>query len=145
MIHYADENGKYIGSFDELSEKPAGVVVPLPPDGRAIWNGTSWDTSSIVTLERDKLKISFAQLLIGLVSEGWITEAEGEGWLVGILPAQVLQLITTLPEEQRFVAKARATRPSEVYRSDPLVVMLGVAQGKTEEDLDDFFHLYSNV
>ena len=89
--------------------------------------------------------ISFAQLLIGLVTETWITEAEGTAWLQGVLPAAVETLITSLPQEQQFIARARASRPSEVLRNDPLVVSLGAAQGKTEEELDDFFRTYSGV
>jgi hypothetical protein len=89
--------------------------------------------------------ITFAQLLIGLVSEQWVTEAEGEAWLAGMLPAPVLQLIATLPAEQQFPAKARAIRPSEVLRADPLVELLGAAQGKTGEDLDQFFRTYAQV
>ena len=42
---------------------------------------------------RSKLKLSFAQLLIGLVTEGWITRAEGEAWLANVLPAPVAYLI----------------------------------------------------
>lgn len=87
--------------------------------------------------------LSFAQLLIGLVSEGWITQAEGEAWLTGTLPAPVLALIATLPVEQRFAAKARALRPSVVERSDALVSALGAAQGKTAAQLDDFFTTYA--
>lgn len=91
------------------------------------------------------MKMTFAQLLIGLVAEGWITEAEGDGWLAGTLPAPVLALIATLPANMRFAAKARAIRPSEVLRRDPLVEMLGAAQGKTPEQLDAFFATYSQV
>jgi len=89
--------------------------------------------------------ISFAQLVIGLVTEQWITETEGTAWLQGVLPAAVETLITSLPQEQQFIARARASRPSEVLRNDPLVVSLGAAQGKTEEELDDFFRTYSGV
>jgi len=89
--------------------------------------------------------ITFAQLLIGLVTEAWITEAEGEAWLAGVLPAQVTALIGTLPVEQQFAAKARAARPSEVLRMDPFVVSMGAAQGKTPEELDQFFRTYSGV
>ena len=89
--------------------------------------------------------LSFAQLLIGLVSEGWITEAEGEGWLVGTLPAPVLTVIGTLPVNQRFAAKARASRPSDVERADPLVAALATAEGKTSAEIDAFFTTYSAV
>lgn len=89
--------------------------------------------------------LTFAQLLIGLVAEGWITETDGEGWLAGRLPAPVLALIGTLPAEMQFPAKARAIRPSEVIRRDPLVEMLGASQGKTAQELDAFFVRYSQV
>lgn len=89
--------------------------------------------------------ISFAQLLIGLVAEQWITEAEGEGWLTGTLPAAVTAVINALPVEQRFAAKARALRPSEVLRADPLVAAMGVAAGKTEAEIDAFFQTYAGV
>lgn len=94
---------------------------------------------------RSNMLLSFAQLLIGLVTEGWITEADGDAWLVGTLPAPVLVLITSLPADQQFAAKARAIRLSEVMRADPLVVALGAAQGKTPEDLDQFFRTYSGA
>lgn len=89
--------------------------------------------------------LTFAQLLIGLVTEQWITEVEGEAWLAGTLPAAVLTVINTLPAEQRFIAKARATRPSEVLRSDPLVQALGAAENKTPAELDIFFQTYAGV
>lgn len=89
--------------------------------------------------------LSFAQLLIGLVSEQWITEADGDQWLSGALPAAVMAVINTLPEGQRFAAKARALRPSEVLRADPLVAALGAATGKTSTEIDDFFRTYAQA
>lgn len=94
---------------------------------------------------RASLKLSFAQLMVGLVTEQWITEAEGEAWLAGTLPAAVLTVIDALPAEQRFAAKARALRPSEVLRGDPLVASMGAAAGKTESEIDDFFRTYAAV
>ena len=95
--------------------------------------------------ERATLKLSFAQLLIGLVTEGWMTEFEGEQWLQGVLPPAVTALIETLPQNQQFAAKARASRPSEVLRLDPLVVSLGAAQNKPPEEIDQFFRTYAGV
>lgn len=89
--------------------------------------------------------LTFAQLLIGLVAETWITEAEGVAWLQGTVPAAVQALIATLPAAQRFAALARATRPSVVVRADPLVNALAAAQSKTTEELDAFFTTYSEV
>lgn len=87
-------------------------------------------------------QMTFAQLLIGLVAEGWITEAEGDAWLEGRIPAAARALIATLPQSQRFAAKARTARPSVVLRNDSLVVALGSEQGR---DLDAFFATYSAV
>jgi hypothetical protein len=89
-------------------------------------------------------ELTFAQLLIGLVAEGWITEAEGEAWLEGRIPAAADLLIATLPEGQRFAAKARAARPSAVLRTDPLVIALAASQGHAD-DLDRFFTTYAAV
>ena len=86
-------------------------------------------------------QITFAQLLIGLVEEQWITEAEGDAWLTGTLPAPVLNLIGQLPAQYRFRAKARAIRPSIVLLNDPLVQQLAAAQNKTAE-LPAFFNTY---
>ncbi|MEY4863804.1 MAG: hypothetical protein RLZ51_1899 [Pseudomonadota bacterium] len=103
------------------------------------------EVAAALDAARAAMSLSFAQLLIGLVSEAWMTEAEGEAWLAGALPAPITALIDTLPSEQRFAAKARALRPSVVERTDPLVLTLGAAQGKTPEQLDAFFTTYSQV
>lgn len=95
--------------------------------------------------ERAAMRLSFAQLLIGLVTEQWITEADGEMWLSGGLPAVVAGAIAGLPVEARFAARARALRPAEVLRADPLVNMLAALQGVTPEALDTFFTTYSQV
>ncbi|MGY6705930.1 hypothetical protein [Roseinatronobacter sp.] len=95
--------------------------------------------------QRAAMQLSFAQVLIGLVTEGWITEAEGEAWLAGQLPDAVIAMISTLPAEQRFAAKARAARPSIILRADPLVIAMAGAQEKTPEKLDAFFTTYAAV
>lgn len=95
--------------------------------------------------DRAAMTLSFAQLLIGLVAEAWITEPEGEAWLAGTLPTAVLTVIDALPLEQRFAAKARALRPSQALRSDPLVAAMGAAAGKTSAEIDTFFQTYAGV
>lgn len=101
--------------------------------------------AAALEVERGGMVLSFAQLLIGLVAEGWITEAEGDAWLDGTLPAPFNALIAGLPKEQRFPAKARAKRPSSILRSDPLVVALAAMQGRSPEDLDTFFIKHSLI
>lgn len=90
-------------------------------------------------------EMSFAQMLIGLVAEGWITQAEGMAWLGGNVPAPVSALIAQLPQSQQFAALARAVRPSVVLRNDPLVAGLAALQGKTDVQMDDFFRTYASV
>lgn len=94
---------------------------------------------------RQDMQLSFAQLLIGLVTEGWITQTEGRNWLAGNLPSAVSAMIDAMPTAQQFVAYARAVSPSVVNRLDPIVVAMGQMQGKTDEELDVFFQTYSVV
>lgn len=125
-------NDKLWGPEYEVLEdrvRAYGLAVPMDPD-------------EIAARDAAILRLSFAQLLIGLVSEGWITEAEGEAWIAGTLPAAVLAVISTLPQPQQFPAKAKALRPEAVLRNDPLVIALGAAQGKTSDEIDVFFITY---
>ena len=95
--------------------------------------------------KRESMSMSFVQLLTGLVEEKWITEAEGEAWLEGKLPLALNGLIGQLPREKRFAAKARAAHPSTVLRNDPLVSAMAAAQGKSPEEIDEFFRTYAAV
>lgn len=97
----------------------------------------------ILEAERANMKLSFAQLMIGLVAEGWLAQADAEGWLAGTLPPQVLATINLLPDENQFPAKARAIRPSEILRTDPLVSMMALAQGRSPNEIDAFFKTYA--
>lgn len=106
---------------------------------RWTWDNGAIAVGPVVTVQTTQ--ITFAQLMIGLVTEGWITEDEGDAWLTGTPPAPVLALIAQLPPAARFAARARALRPSIVMLSDPLVQALGAMQGKTAE-LPQFFNTY---
>ena len=143
--HYVDAQGVYLGAFGDGATPPQGAVeVPAPPHGLATWANGAWVWDQAAR-DRQSMTLTFAQLLIGLVAEGWITEAEGEAWLAGTLPAAVLAVIGTLPAQAQFAAKARAARPSVVERLDPLVAALAAAQGKTDAQIDAFFTAYAAV
>lgn len=143
--HYADAQGVYLGGFGDGATPPSGAVaVPEPPHGEAIWDGEAWVWDAEAHA-RGAMTLTFAQLLIGLVAEGWISEGEGEGWLAGTLPDAVIAVIGTLPQQAQFAAKARAARPSIVARLDPLVIALAAAQGKSASQLDSFFTTYAAV
>lgn len=94
---------------------------------------------------RPTMKLSFAQLMIGLVAENWMSEADARLWLTGTLPPMVQVAISLLPVEHQFAATARASRPSEIVRTDPLVELMAMSQGKTAEDVDTFFLLHANA
>jgi hypothetical protein len=79
------------------------------------------------------------------VAEGWITEAEGDAWLSGTIPAAASALVASLPEAQRFAARASIIRPSVILRADPLVAALAAAESKTSAELDTFFITYAQV
>lgn len=165
VIIYPQENGgvsvvmpapEYADQIEAVAQKDVPEGAPwriidtseFPPyDVRNRWRWTDEGPLDVAPQPPEPVptSLSFAQLLIGLVAEGWITEADGEGWLTGTLPAAVTAVIDTLPQDQRFAAKASALRPSEVLRADPLVSALGMAAGKTEEELDAFFRAYAGV
>lgn len=124
---------------------PEGTIeVPLKPGADFDWIDGAWQAVPPAPLPVPQ-ELSFAQLLIGLVAEGWITEAEGDAWANRQLPAAVNALIAGLPQAERFAARTRAKLPSVVLRDDALVVALATQQGKTAEQLDDFFRKYAKV
>lgn len=144
LNHVAEDGWFTLPNGDRVSpavvgwETDAYMLVEVPP-------APTPTPEEVLAEVRQNMRLSFAQLLTGLVMENWITQAEGQAWLQGVLPAAVMSLIDTLPSEQQFAAIARATVPSAVNRMDPLVIQLGAAQGKTPEELDTFFQTYANV
>lgn len=103
------------------------------------------ETQEQLEARRQRMKLTFSQLMIGLVSEQFISEAEGEAWLQGILPQSINDMITMLPADQRFATKAKASRLIEALRSDPIVWALADSKGVMPEELDQFFIKYSAV
>lgn len=140
---FLDAGGNYYEALTDIDTPQGHVAVPQRPDPWATWGGSAWVAGNAPSAPVPQ-SLTFAQLLIGLVAEGWITEAEGDAWLEGRIPAAARGLIGTLPQAQRFAAKARAARPSIVLRNDPLVTALAAAQGRAD-DLDRFFTTYAAV
>lgn len=130
-----------IALFSEMDADP--VTAPYVPPTAA---EAAEAEAERMQHERAFMRLSFAQLLIGLVSEGWITAADGRAWRDRVaLPAQVQAVIASLPKEQQFAAETRALAPSEVLRNDPLVSALSAVAGKSSADLDAFFRTYAGV
>lgn len=103
------------------------------------------DAPPIAAVPQQVIQLSFSQLMIGLVAEAWITEAEGTDWLVGTLPAAVTVLIGSLPEEQRFAVRAKAARFTVAELNDPIVQALAAANGKEQWQLEAFFNTYGAI
>lgn len=89
--------------------------------------------------------VSLAQMIAALVAYGILTESDGEAWILGALPADVLTVISTLPPEAQFIAKLRAIRPTSVVPTDPLVSALAAMKGKSTEDLIQIFQLAATL
>lgn len=102
--------------------------------------------------ERAQMRLSFAQFLLGLVEQGWISPAEHGAWLSGSgLPAAVAAALATIPETApdgtlpRLRAQTRALRPSVVERDNDLLALMAHLRGATPEQLDEFFRVYAAV
>lgn len=128
----------------------------LRGDGKVSFDGSSWVLPATVqgwdqaaydaAIAPPIPDLTFAQLLIGLEAEGWITTEEAEAWLAGdALPAAFMTAVSQLPAGQQFAAKARGYRMQKAVRSDPLVALLATIEEKTSAEVDAFFLTYSQV
>jgi hypothetical protein len=171
-VYQLDADGFYVGPV-EADESPlqpgeflipGGCVLTVPPGDtvgmRPRWVEGAWALASVpsfvppraltadelLLIEREGMEMSFAQMLIGLEAEAWITTEEATAWLVNrVLPPPVLYVISQLPADQQFAATARAVAPSVVKRTNPLVDLLGAVASKTPTQVDQFFRDYKVV
>ena len=120
---------------------PVADLVNAAGEDHPEWEVIPVDSTDL----RAMMFLTDVQLLIGLVAEKWITEEEGAAWRDGTLPPQVVTLIGTLPEDQRFGASVRTLRARRIDRLDPLVVGLAASQGRSAGELDTFFQTYSQI
>lgn len=93
----------------------------------------------------DLPNVSHAQIIAALIISEVITEAEGNAWIAGTLPAAVEAMIAQLPEEQQVIARLRAIRPTYVSPTDPMVGQLAIANGNTVRELIDIFLLAASL
>lgn len=156
-----DDEGKVTRPERTAADYPEGTIeVPLNPGPEYDWDGSQWvhtppDPAEVLAEKRANMpNLSKSQLLIGLVAEGWITEAEGDAWLQGTaLPSIILGAIGQLPQNEQFAARARAYSMTFAERTDPLVgpmaealaANFGVPVADVPETVDTFFETYSQV
>lgn len=122
------------------------------PDAGNAGPGWTWDGKDFQpppdpppVIDRGAMSLTFPQLLIGLVAEGWVTEPEATDWLNGTPPPAAMALIDTLPPEAQFAARVRLVRPTVVLRLDPLVQSLAAAEGRSDDEVDTFFATYAAI
>ena len=86
------------------------------------------------------LAISPRQMLLALTAQGMITQAEAlAAAQQGAIPAAIAEAFAGLSPEAEFAAAITWARMTEVERDNPLVALLGAAQGLTAAELDQFF------
>lgn len=137
-----------VTNFIEADEgfEIAGVVL-VPSDTGDI--GWIWDGKilipPVVNLPVPS-SISRRQIMTGLALAGWITEQEAiDALSTGARPAAVEAVISSLPEEDQFDALTKWIGFTEAYRTDPLVLALAAAEGKSEAEIDDFFRMCAAI
>ena len=92
------------------------------------------------------MSVTRRQILTGLALVGWITEEEAESALAnGARPAAVEAVINGLPEDQRFAARMKWIGFQSAYRDDPMVAALAAIEGKTAQEVDEFFVLCAGI
>ena len=108
------------------------------------WDGAILSPPESVTLS--PAAITKLQLTLGLVADSLITPSEGEAMAEGAaLPAAVAAAIDALPKMQRTEAKIRWHSMTEFERTDPLLVAVAAAAGKSEAQLDQMFRSWSRL
>ena len=85
------------------------------------------------------IMISDRQFFQQLAVIGSITQEEALASNAGVIPAPLLALINTMPEEQQFAVKMIVSGSTVFERSHPITLTIGAAYGWTPEQIDTFF------
>ena len=84
--------------------------------------------------------ISDRQFFQALANRQLITEAEAEDAVAsGVIPASLLELVNTLPSEQRFSARMFLKGATSFERAHPMTEVIGSAYGMTPEQIDQLW------
>lgn len=90
-------------------------------------SGRTWREPALITPDlarrRATMRVSFRQLVLGLLRDGWIDAAAAEAWATrSAIPAPLLAVMDTMPESDRPAARITALTMAEAHRLDPLLV-----------------------
>lgn len=123
MNYVIDENGRYVGAFDDESLPDGAQTVPVQPDSATdTWNGSEWISSEVAPVP---YKVTMRQARLALLQAGLLSQVE--------------YAINALPEPPRTAARIEWDFSSEVYRDRDFVLMLGSTLGLTSVQMDDLF------
>lgn len=129
---------------------PDTVELPARPGAEHQWIDGAWvhvpPPPPDLDAARALMTLSRRRLLIGMADKEWITEDEAIAAAeTGAMPPAVAAVIGALPPGQRTAARITWATMSLAFRLDPLVALLGAAQGVTPEEIDAFFADYSQI
>lgn len=91
-------------------------------------------------------RVSALQFIAACAALGYITEAEAESWAAGnALPAAVLAMIASLPQQEQFPARLRALAMTEAERDSPMIAAALSVLGLSEAARDDLFRMAATL
>lgn len=115
-----------------------------------LWDGTTFTAPAEAAPDlagmRAGMTLTRRQVIIGMVSEGLISETEGIALAAtGAAPAAVDAMIATMPADQQAAARITLAAFTVAYRLDPMTALFQQAGGMTDEQMDAFFTAYAAV
>lgn len=154
-IYHVADNGEFTGETREIGLQDGAPIgwtrtpVPEIPAGMyGLFMGGQWVLVDALPEPVPEIpqSVTRRQILTGLALVGWITEAEAEAALAtGARPAAVDAVIAALPMDQQFHARMKWIGFRDALRDDPMVAALAAIEGKTEQDIDEFFALCAAI
>lgn len=98
----------------------------------------------IAAAARSGMSLTRRQVIIGMVLEGLISQAEGIAMSTAKTPpAAVETMLAEMPEPQQTVARITLADFTVAYRLDPMVALFQTAGGLTDAQMDAFFVGYA--
>ena len=101
---------------------------------------------ALAAAARAGMSLTRRQVIIGMVLEGLISQAEGIAMSTAKTPpAAVETMLAAMPEPQQTVARITLADFTVAYRLDPMVALFQTAGGLTDAQMDAFFVGYAAV
>lgn len=130
-ISPAKENWKNKEGFYLIRVEPK--MAPPPPK------------PTIADRRRNSRPLSRAEFCIAIYRVGLLTASEAINAAKGDVPAPLEQAIRDLPEQERVEAAILWAGLTQVERAHPMVDLLRVHVGMTDEQVDEMFGVNENV